>query len=80
MNKIKNNTTCNQMAQKKNKFIYYDEECGNQAKAEIEYTLNDKLIRKNLCLRHVKSITSRLDIMKVTYSLIYKSNQHESTH
>jgi len=41
--------SCCEIASKKRGFIYVDEECGNRAKIEIEYTLNNKHTQKKLC-------------------------------
>jgi len=62
---------CNQMVSKKitNIFVYsIDEECGCNAKHEIEYTLpNGNLFNKTVCKRHLKSNIAWLDRIKVKY-------------
>ena len=62
--------SCWEIATKKRGFIYVDEECGNKAKIEIEYTLNGKLVRKKLCMKHYKSVTAWLDRIKVSYNCL----------
>ena len=64
--------SCCEIATKKIKElrIYVDEECGNNAKKEIEYTLNGKLVRKKLCMKHYKSVTAWLDRIKVPYNCL----------
>ena len=59
--------SCCEITTKKCGFIYVDEECGNKAKNEVEYTLNGKLVRKQLCMRHYKSVTAWLDRINVSY-------------
>lgn len=46
---------CNQLATKKKKFIYIDEECNCKAIVKIEYLLNNKNVEKKLCKRHLKT-------------------------
>lgn len=60
--------SCCEIATKKRGFIYFDEECGNRAKIEIEYILNNKVVRKKLCLKHFKSVTDWLCRIKVSYN------------
>jgi len=66
---------CNQVVSKKitNVLVYLiDEECGCNAKFEIEYTLhNGILVNKKVCKRHFKSNTSWLDRIKVKYTTKY---------
>ena len=62
--------SCCEIATKKRGFIYVDEECGNKAKIEIEYTLNGKLVRKQLCMKHYKSVTAWLDRINVSYNCL----------
>lgn len=66
--------SCSQIATKLKKVgstgIYSDEECGNKAKIEIEYTLNNKLVNKKLCMKHYKSVTKWLDRIKVSYNCL----------
>ena len=62
--------SCCEIATKKRGFIYVDEECGNKAKIEVEYTLNGKLVRKQLCMKHYKSVTAWLDRINVSYNCL----------
>lgn len=62
--------SCCEIASKKRGFIYVDEECGNKAKIEIEYTLNNRVVRKQLCLKHFNSVTAWLDRIKVSYNCL----------
>jgi hypothetical protein len=62
--------SCCEVASKKRGFIYVDEECGNRAKIEIEYTLNNKYTKKKLCLKHFKSVTAWLDRIGVSYNCL----------
>lgn len=64
MEKICNETTTKKIKELR---IYANEECGNKAKFEIEYTLNGKLTRKKLCKRHYTSVTSWLERIKVSF-------------
>ena len=63
-------SSCCEVATKKRGFIYVDEECGNKAKIEIEYTLNNKYVKKQLCMKHYKSVTAWLDRIKVSYNCL----------
>lgn len=62
--------SCCEIVSKKRGFIYVDEECGNRAKIEIEYTLNNKHTQKKLCMKHFKSVTAWLDRIKVSYNCL----------
>lgn len=62
--------SCCEIATKKRGFIYVDEECGNKAKIEIEYMLNNKYVKKQLCIKHFKSVTAWLDRIKVSYNCL----------
>jgi hypothetical protein len=62
--------SCCEIASKKRGFIYVDEECGNRAKMEIEYMLNNKHTKKKLCMKHYKSVTAWLDRIGVSYNCL----------
>ena len=74
-----NNSICYALTEKRKRLFYVTEECGNKAKIEIEYTHNNKLIRRNLCKRHFNSVTKWLKIIKVSYTIKDKQNEHTPT-
>lgn len=65
------NCKCSEIVEKKKKFIYVNEECGNKASFEIKYTLfNNQQAHKTLCKRHYKSVTAWLNRIGCEYSIV----------
>lgn len=61
--------TCNQIATKKNRLVYYDAPCGVKAKYKLTYVLGGKEVVKTVCKKHLNSNTAWLDRINVKYNV-----------
>lgn len=59
--------SCVELTEKKKRFYYITDKCGCKSKYGIQYELNGKIVKKTLCGRHFKSVTSWLEKINVKY-------------